>query len=84
MSETVFKALLNSKDTRVEETAKFIGMVDKFFDCLNVTHINNGRRKKKSFQSPYRKPDDFRLKVYLTVQRDILMRRTCKYIYAVY
>jgi len=49
MSETVSKALLNSKDTRVEETAKFIGMVDKFFDCLNVTHINNGRRKKKSF-----------------------------------
>ena len=60
------KALLDSHDSTVEETAKFIGMVDKFFDCLNVTHINTGRKKKKSFQSPYRKLDDFRLKVYHT------------------
>ena len=65
MSETVSKALLNSKDSKVEETAKFVGMVDKFFNCLNATHINNGRKKKKPFQSPYRKPDDFWLKVHI-------------------
>jgi len=49
MSETVSKALLNSKDSKVEETAKFVGMVDKFFNCLNVTHINNGRKKNSLF-----------------------------------
>jgi len=38
----------------VEETAKFIIMVDKFFDTLNVTDINSGKKKKKVFQSPYR------------------------------
>ena len=59
------KALLDAHDNTVEETAKFIGMIDKFFDCLNVTDMNSGRKKRKSFQSPYRKVDDFRLKVYI-------------------
>ena len=65
MSETVSKALLHSKDSTVEETAKFISMIDKFFDALNVTDINSGKKQRKPFQSPYRKIDDFRIKVYL-------------------
>ena len=60
------KALLDSHDTSVEETAKFIDMIDKFFDSLNVTNISSGRKKRKPFQSPYRKLDDFRLKVCYT------------------
>lgn len=60
------KALLDSHDTSVEETAKFIDMIDKFFDSLNVTNISSRRKKRKPFQSPYRKLDDFQLKVYYT------------------
>jgi len=63
MSETVSRALLDKKDTTVEETAKFISMTDKFFDALNVTDVNSGKKERKVFQSPYRKVDDFRIKV---------------------
>ena len=52
MSETVSKALLHTKDTTVEETAKFIGMIDKFFDALNVTNINSGKKQKSLFSHP--------------------------------
>jgi len=62
MSETVSKALLDMKDTTVEEMAKFISMTDNFFDALNVTDKNSGKKEKKPFQSPYRKVDDFRIK----------------------
>jgi len=65
MSETVSKALLDTKNSTVEETAKFISMIDKFFDALNVTDINCGKKQKKPLQSPCRKIDDFRIKVYL-------------------
>ena len=72
MSETVSKALLDSHDTSVEETAKFIDMIDKFFDSLNVTNISSGRKKRKPFQSPYRKlgikiPFGLRYAIHVTV-----------------
>jgi len=65
MSETVANALASTKDEKVEETVKFIRMIDKFFDALNVTALGNGKTKRKSFQSPYinNKNIDFRLKV---------------------
>ena len=63
MSETVSKALIDAEDENVKETAKFIQMIDKFFDCLNVTNLNCGRKRKKDFQKPYEKTDDERLKV---------------------
>jgi len=63
MSERVSKALIDNKDEKVEETAKFIAMIDKFFDCLNVTNLNRARKYRKDFQKPYEKTDDFRLKV---------------------
>ena len=50
MSETVSNALKFTKDERVEETIKFIEMIDKFFDALNVTNLVNGNTKRKSFQ----------------------------------
>ena len=46
------------------ETAYFVGMMDKFFDCLNVTFYEQGRLRWKPFQQPYRSKYDFRLKVY--------------------
>ena len=61
MSESVSKALESNEETK--ETAKFISMIDKFFDALNVTNLVSGKQKKKLFQSPYTSSDDFRLKV---------------------
>ena len=55
MSETVSKALLDMKDTTVEETAKFISMTDKFFDALNVTDINSGKNRRSYSNHPTEK-----------------------------
>ena len=63
MSSTVSNALTSTKDKKVEETANFLKMIDKFFDSLNVTSLGNGKAKRKSFQSPYTNSNDFRLKV---------------------
>ena len=54
-------SVTGDKDT--EETAKFIRMIDKFFDTLNVSNLVCGKHKRKSFQSPYISSKDFRLKV---------------------
>ena len=37
-------------------------MVDKFFDCLNVTNFESGKHSRNTFKDPIR-PGDFRLKV---------------------
>lgn len=63
LSETVSKALEHSGGNEASETAKFVKMIDRFFDCLNVTNLTNGMHKRKSFQDPYTKADDFHLKV---------------------
>ena len=63
MSEAISKALLSMEDTSVEETAKFICMIDNIFDALNVTDVNCGKKERKILQSPYRKVDDFRIEV---------------------
>ena len=47
------------------ETAKFVSMFDKFFDCLNVRDFTTGKHHRKSFQDPYRSSTDFRLKVHI-------------------
>ena len=51
MSESVGYALEHTGGKEVEEIIKFIRMIDKFFDSLNVTNTKNGK-KRKSFQSP--------------------------------
>ena len=47
----------------VTETVHFITMMDKFFDCLNVTGMSCRKKKRKPFQDSYRKTNDFCLKV---------------------
>ena len=47
----------------MSETAKFVQMMDRFFDCLNVNSFNKGKQRRKEFQDPYRSGRDFRLKV---------------------
>ena len=63
MSESVSKALKVTGGAEAAETAKFIEMVDKLFDCLNVSSLSKGKLKRKPFLQPYRKSNDFRLEV---------------------
>ena len=63
MNETVSKALKVTGGVEAAATAKFIEMVDKLFDCLNVSSLSKGKLKRKPFLQPYRNSNDFRLKV---------------------
>ena len=67
MSESVACALEHTGGKEVEETVKFIRMIDKFFDTLNVTNLVNGKKKRKSFKSPYTSSNDFRIKVRIFI-----------------
>jgi len=59
----VSKALELTGGEEAKETAKFVSMFDKFFDCLNVNSFTQGKHSRKPFQNPYLKATDFRLKV---------------------
>ena len=61
--ESVGKGLKLTGGDDVSETALFVEMFDKFFDCLNVSNFNAGKRQRKPFKQPYRSGKDFRLKV---------------------
>lgn len=63
LSDSVSKALEMTGGKDAQETAKFVGMFDKFFDCLNVNSFIKGKHSRKAFQNPYRSATDFRLKV---------------------
>ena len=65
MSSTVAHAIKLTSGEGAQETAKFIDYMDKFFDCLNVSSFCEGKRKRKSFQQPYRGAGDFKLSVSL-------------------
>ena len=64
MSETVLKALYFSDDEDSFETAYFI---DKIFDTVNVSSFNKGKHKRKPFCEPFRSPNDFRMKVMISL-----------------
>ena len=61
LSDSVSKALEMTGGKDAQETAKFVGMFDKFFDCLNS--FTKGKHSRKAFQNPYRSATDFCLKV---------------------
>ena len=56
------EALKLTGGEEAKDTARFIELMDKFFDCLNVTNCVSGKHNRKVFQDPFR-PNDFRLKV---------------------
>eukprot|EP00731_Ephydatia_muelleri_P010470 Em0005g1056a len=62
LSESVSKAVELIGGVEAAETAKFLIMFDKFFDCLNVSNCSEGHQQRKAFREPYRSADDFRLK----------------------
>ena len=63
MSSSVAKALKLTGGDEAVETANFIKLVDKLFDCLNVSSLSKGRHQRKAFAQPYSKLDDFRINV---------------------
>ena len=63
LSESVYKALIQTGDAEVMETVKFVFAMDRFFDCMNVSNFTSGKHKRKVFQQPYRSAKDFRLTV---------------------
>ena len=63
LSECVSKALTLTGGPEVEGTATFTQMFDKFFDIMNVTNFDNGKKQRKAFKNRYISGDDFRLKV---------------------
>ena len=63
LSNTVSKAIETRGKAETEETAKFVDMFNKFFDCLNISNFTAGIQSRNPFKSPYCKDTDFRLKV---------------------
>ena len=63
MSARVAKALILTGGEEAAETANLVEIVDKLFDCLNVSSMSKGRHQRKAFLQPYYKPDDFRIEV---------------------
>ena len=63
LSGSVSKAIQLTGGEDASETVHFVGMMDKFFDCLNVHNYVHGIQKRKFFQMPYTSAADCRLKV---------------------
>lgn len=61
MSDSVSSALTLTGGEEAKETAKFVCLLDKFFDTLNVSDFTTGMKQRKRFKYPYRHCDDFRL-----------------------
>ena len=72
----VYQKLCLTGRPEVEGTAEFADIFDKYLDILNVSNFDNGRRKRKRFQEPYRDASDFRLKVYKYVLKCIIIIHT--------
>ena len=58
------KDALDCKKPSMECTARFVQMIDKMFDCLNVGNFTDGKHTRNCFKQPYRAQSDFCLKVY--------------------
>lgn len=63
LSESVSKALQLSVGNEACETSKFLAMMNKWFDALNVHNYTHGIRSRKRFQTPYTTSKNMRLKV---------------------
>ena len=66
MSESVGRVLQAYGDASVQQTAKLILLVDKWFDCMNVRHIAEAGQKRKPALLPYTSAEDERFKVCIS------------------
>ncbi|KAJ8049382.1 hypothetical protein HOLleu_02107 [Holothuria leucospilota] len=62
MSKTVANALTMVNKPEYESTIYFITMVNKFFDCMNVTTVMEWERKRNDDLPPYSDANDIRFK----------------------
>ena len=53
MTESVSKALKLMSGEEAVETVKFVDMMDKLFDTVNVHNYEHGLHAHKKFQLPY-------------------------------
>ena len=60
LSKSVSDALAYYNDPDTEETQRFISMMDRFFDCLNVRNKSEWALKRKPDLKPYASPNDDR------------------------
>lgn len=54
-------------DPEMTETIRFVRFFDRFFDCLNVSSLSEGRHSRKPDLYPYRSPNDKRFTVCAAV-----------------
>ena len=47
----------------MSETMRFVRMFDRWFDCMNVSSLSEGKRELKKDLYPYRTPKDTRFDV---------------------
>ena len=67
LSSTVSNALDHVYGERVSNTAKFVRIMDKWFDVMNVKHLNEGRNKRNVNLLPFTDVNDERL-IWLTTE----------------
>ena len=72
LSKSVCDAFSYFGDPTTKETEKFILMMDRFFDCLNVRSLNQWREKRKPDLKPYTSVNDPRLKVLTRITNALL------------
>ena len=70
MNSSVAKALRLTGGDEAVETANFVEIVDKLFNCLNASSLSKGRHQRKAFAQPYFKLDDFRIEVSNSLYMD--------------
>ena len=56
------------------ETAKFILLMDRFFDCLNVRALDEGDMKRKPDLAPFRSLNDPRFRVGYIVHSHVFLQ----------
>ena len=54
-------------DPEMTETIQFVRFFDRFFDCLNVSSLSEGRHLQKPDLYPYQTPNDKRFTVCAVV-----------------
>lgn len=62
LSKSVADAFQYYGNLETAETERFIRLVDRFFDCLNVRSVSEWVTKLKPDRKPYYSPDDKRIK----------------------
>ena len=79
LSETVSTVLMQTGGREAVETSKFVSLMDKFFDILNVSNFTSGTRNRKRFQHPFRNLHDFRLSVKYLIFTNSVFYLKCYY-----